>query len=272
MSPEQVQSSRDVDPRTDVWALGCVLYTSLTGRAPHQHLGSIGQILVAICTTPAPPLAEVAPWVPPEVAAIVHRALERDPEARYPSAGAMLAAIRRLLPEGALTEASLAPAGEKALAPASAPPAVGYATPRVVVRGSDRPVRGDEVTELGEPPGHERSAVPAVGTRATGRYVTVDPRPFLGDSSEVWTFSLEVHPNVSSLVARVYRALRRAGGKVEPRSYGTSWVLFEPRTDRAIMETLGGDGARTSLDAAGIRTGGILWVVRPESRAGISSR
>ena len=89
MSPEQVQSSRDVDHRTDLWSLGCVLYTALTGRAPYQHLESVGQILHAICVSPPPPLSEVAPWLPPALAAAVLAALELRPASRYPDAATM---------------------------------------------------------------------------------------------------------------------------------------------------------------------------------------
>ena len=52
MSPEQVQSSRDVDHRTDLWSLGSALYAALAGRAPHEHLASVGQLLVAVCASP----------------------------------------------------------------------------------------------------------------------------------------------------------------------------------------------------------------------------
>ena len=89
--------------------------------------------------------------------------------------------------------------------------------------------------------------------------VTVDPRRLLGAESELWTLSLDVHRDVSSLVARIWRSLSRAGAKLPPRSYGTAWTLVEPRTGRAIVEP-GGDG-RVTLEEAGIRTGTVLWVV-----------
>jgi serine/threonine protein kinase len=94
------------------------------------------------------------------------------------------------------------------------------------------------------------------------RLVTVDPRHFLGQKSELWTFSLDVHRHVSSLVGRVWKALRRAGARVPPLTYGTAWVLFEPRTGRVIAEV--GEGLeQLSLEAAGIRPGIVLWVVTP---------
>jgi serine/threonine-protein kinase len=100
MSPEQVQSSKDVDARADVWSLGCVLYAAITGRAPHQHVESLGRLVLAICGTPASSLRDVAPGVPDEVAAVVHRALAIERAQRTPSAAAMLESIRALLPGG----------------------------------------------------------------------------------------------------------------------------------------------------------------------------
>jgi eukaryotic-like serine/threonine-protein kinase len=101
MSPEQVENSKGVDPRTDVWSLGSALYCALTGVAPHQqHVEMVGRLFVAICASPARPLRERAPWVSPEIARVVHDALAIDPADRTPSAVAMLEAIQRLAPGG----------------------------------------------------------------------------------------------------------------------------------------------------------------------------
>jgi serine/threonine-protein kinase len=118
MSPEQVQSSKDVDPRSDVWSVGCVLYRALAGEPPHRWSGNaIGRLIVAICRVPAPRLSERAPWVTAEVEVVVHGALEIDLVRRTPSAGAMLDAIRALTPGGfALREEMLAGVGAEKLA------------------------------------------------------------------------------------------------------------------------------------------------------------
>lgn len=245
MAPEQVQGSPDIDPRADLWATGAVLYAALAGRAPQQHLSSMGQLLVAICTAKAPPLGEVAPWVPREVVDVVDRALQIHREARHASAAEMLASLRRIEPGSALTEDLLAPTSASARPP-----------PRLAVAGSDGAVRGDEATEL-------RSAVPSSGLRPGARFVTVDPRRILGDRSELWTFSLDVHKDVGSLVSRVYRSLRRAGAPVQPRSYGLTWTLFDPGLDRAISDAPREDGSRPTPAEAGIRSGAVLWVMAP---------
>jgi len=100
MSPEQVQSSGDVDARTDLWSLGSVLYYALAGRPPFAGITTVGRLLLAICGSAAPPLEQIAPWVPAEVTAVVARALTIDRELRHPSAAAMLEALQGLSPGG----------------------------------------------------------------------------------------------------------------------------------------------------------------------------
>src|SRR5262249_927759 len=77
-----------------------VLYRALTGSTPNDDVEALGDLIIAICSGPPKPIRELAPWVPEEVAAIVHRALALSPAQRYPSAKAMFDAVRSLLPNG----------------------------------------------------------------------------------------------------------------------------------------------------------------------------
>jgi serine/threonine-protein kinase len=100
MSPEQIRGLKTLDHRTDIWSIGAVLYQALAGRPPFAECETVGQLMVAICSQPPPPLAEVAPWLRAEAVAIVDRALRSNPEERYATASEMLSAILALLPSG----------------------------------------------------------------------------------------------------------------------------------------------------------------------------
>ena len=100
MSPEQVLGSKDIDPRSDIFSLGATMYEALCGATPHHDCETIGLLIVAITSGRVRQVQERAPWVPAEVAAVVHQALSFDASARYQTAAEMLAAITSLLPQG----------------------------------------------------------------------------------------------------------------------------------------------------------------------------
>ncbi len=107
MSPEQAKGAKTADHRTDIWSLGVVLYEALCGTTPHAHCETLGGLILAICSEEPRVVQDHAPWVPPEVAAIVHRALAIDVNRRYQTAGEMGAAIRALLPHGQAIQAGM---------------------------------------------------------------------------------------------------------------------------------------------------------------------
>ena len=98
MSPEQARGRRDLDQRSDIWSLGVVLYQTLSGHTPHRDTDLLGELLILICTEAPEPLQSAAPWVPPRLAALVHRALRFDAGERFQTAAEMGAAITALLP------------------------------------------------------------------------------------------------------------------------------------------------------------------------------
>ncbi|HUE95199.1 MAG TPA: SUMF1/EgtB/PvdO family nonheme iron enzyme, partial [Longimicrobiaceae bacterium] len=93
MSPEQATGSERVDHRTDVFALGCVLYEMLAGEPPHA--GSTARAVIAkVIADPATRLSTIRDSVPSHVEAAVHRALAKSPADRFPGVGEMLSALR----------------------------------------------------------------------------------------------------------------------------------------------------------------------------------
>ena len=97
MSPEQVHG-RPPDPRMDVYGMGIILYEALAHVHPiAPKPASVFDVCVRQLVFRPEPLAKVAPHVPPDLAAIVDRAIQKDPNARLPSMGAMSAALHEAL-------------------------------------------------------------------------------------------------------------------------------------------------------------------------------
>jgi len=89
MSPEQVQG-HPLDARSDLYSVGAVMYEMLCGQRPFRA-GALGKLLRQVVQSTPEPLGQMRPGIPPELEAIVMRALQKDPELRYRS-GAELAA------------------------------------------------------------------------------------------------------------------------------------------------------------------------------------
>ena len=92
VAPEQAAGERELDGRTDEYALGVVLFEMLAGRPPFE--AATAQALYALhVAAPRPDLRQWRPEVPPAVAAAVEKALSQDPAGRFPSAGAFAGAV-----------------------------------------------------------------------------------------------------------------------------------------------------------------------------------
>jgi serine/threonine-protein kinase len=84
MSPEQIRDCGEVDPRTDIWSLGCALFELLTGKVPFDA-PTLVQLGAAILEQEPTPLRRELPNAAPELEAVVSRCLNKDANARFAS-------------------------------------------------------------------------------------------------------------------------------------------------------------------------------------------
>jgi eukaryotic-like serine/threonine-protein kinase len=127
MSPEQMASTKNVDARTDIWSLGIVLYELLAATTPFA-----AETIPAVCARvfgDAPtPLAGHRPDVPPGLAAVIARCLEKDPARRWPHIEAFRAALAPYAHARAAAPAAPVEAPKPVMAPRPAAPSPPAAT------------------------------------------------------------------------------------------------------------------------------------------------
>jgi hypothetical protein len=122
MSPEQGMG-KGVTGRSDQYSVAVMAYRMLSGQVPFEGDSAI-DILHKHVMVPPPPLESVAPLLPPHVCRAIHRALEKKPEARFPTVSAFVHALRSpaALEQSAVSEAATiaVPASQASLAAARA--------------------------------------------------------------------------------------------------------------------------------------------------------
>ena len=134
MSPEQMKSARGVDARTDIWALGAILYELLAGFPPFNG-ESMPAICAAILIEEPKPLVQIRSDVPPELQAVVARCLAKIPDYRFPHVGELAAALLPFAPRRSRASFDKIArfAGMTQLAPSSDVPAVAPVAPKETV-------------------------------------------------------------------------------------------------------------------------------------------
>jgi serine/threonine protein kinase len=92
MSPEQVAGLKDVDPRSDLYSVGCVIFECLTGAPPYQH--DDDRVVFGMhLKCPVPDVRRLRPHVPAKLAGLIKKALAKNRDERWQSAAQMRAAL-----------------------------------------------------------------------------------------------------------------------------------------------------------------------------------
>jgi serine/threonine protein kinase/tetratricopeptide (TPR) repeat protein len=131
MAPEQLLG-RPLDVRTDIFALGSVLYEALAGRKAFPG-STQPDVIGAILHLPPAPLSELRPSVPASLEGIVHRCLTKDPVRRWPTADLLLAELRRVKVPAAQPRGGSGQKRSSHTRSALAPPRTGLRSRGVVV-------------------------------------------------------------------------------------------------------------------------------------------
>ncbi len=206
MSPEACESRRDIDHRTDIYALGVLLFQMLTGRLPFEG-ATMGEILIKQVTTLPPPLRAFNSAVAPAIEQIVLRCLAKKPDDRFATMAALreallapdaylanrppMAPARSLVPGEAGTDFAsvLAHVAARNAALASAASARGAALPLPAPAPT---LIGDAATLMvnhGPPSDPLMPAIPAQVTHKTMRLPTPPPPPAVAvRSPQRWIF------------------------------------------------------------------------------------
>jgi serine/threonine-protein kinase len=133
MSPEQLTSAKGIDARTDIWSLGVILQELIVGEGPFAA-DQLPELIAMILAVPPVSMRLRRPEVPPELEAVVHRCLEKEPQARFANVGELARALQPFAPSRSLvsiervlrviesrTENSLPPAAQTTTAGAEPP-------------------------------------------------------------------------------------------------------------------------------------------------------
>jgi len=195
MSPEQIRGQADIDGRTDVYALGLVLYESVTGRKVY-FAETLTQLAVMIHEGRYAPIAHFRADAPAGFEEVIARALDANRETRYQTVRAFVEALGRFVDWSAGAPAEqLGPAGARAT---SAPPTYGAEPFAVSGASTDAGVENSR-PGTGAPPGTARkhtlrnaalgvfavAALLAAGAAVRAKFLAAPAEPSLAAGSEV---------------------------------------------------------------------------------------
>lgn len=102
MSPEQARGDREVGPASDIYALGAMLYHTLSGKLPYEADTAIGMALRHV-NDPVPQLSQARPELPPGFDSVIATAMSKTPSARYDTASRLVSALETATAKGQST-------------------------------------------------------------------------------------------------------------------------------------------------------------------------
>jgi eukaryotic-like serine/threonine-protein kinase len=181
MSPEQARGLRSVDHRSDLWSVGVIAYRCIVGTLPFEG-EAVGDLLVKLCTAPLPIPSQLTPDVPPGFDAWFAKALTREPEGRFASAGELaesLAAVCGIPVRGAYSTGDI-PIPSFASGPGATPnpalmPGSGAYTPPAVLPVTPYPYPSADRT--GPNQAYQIPGTASTLQMATGAPTTQTPPP-----------------------------------------------------------------------------------------------
>ena len=151
VAPEQIEGRR-VSARSDVYALGCLLYHCLSGQVPFAHETDVAVIYAHLSEQP-PNLSELRPELPDGLDAVMAKALDKSPDRRFPSCGDMISAARAVIDAAGPLSETIPPRPSQVATPAPAEirdAAEAARRPRVLLGGLDDQTRAVARVALGD--------------------------------------------------------------------------------------------------------------------------
>jgi hypothetical protein len=170
MSPEQLQSSKSVDARTDIWSLGILLFELLTGRVPFEG-ETVTELVIKIATAPAPPVSSLRADIPARLVHVIATCLDKARERRFPSVGDLALALTEFGSKRARASVERILDTLRAVGMSSAQlPSSGAHHPLVAIPGT-LPSTAAAWGQTGGQTGGQAGARTGAGPRATGKVV-----------------------------------------------------------------------------------------------------
>ena len=255
MAPEQMESAKNVDARSDIWALGTILYEALTGVIPFAG-DTLPEICAKILTAEAPSLLQTRPDAPPGLAEIIARALRKKPADRFqnlaemtdllvpfgdPDAGKSAAVVRRVLGLGGAAASAVGTGQHAALGNATVvggPGQLSYPGVPTGTAGTSGPYPAQPAAALphmAAGPQYTPTAAglgPPQGALGTGPYAPPGPPPAPGS-----------YPSQAAMTGGGYPP---AGGQSYPGPMVARAATIGAQTAPPFSQTMGGAPARKS--------------------------